>query len=139
MRVVRQAGRQTLQIVILSVLLHGCGQERPGYPQRQMPQGLMEDSTQLATGHALFIDKCASCHGKPSEGLSSRAVFFQPPAPDFTEAHFRNSDPAYLFWRIEVGKTVEPYLSSGSVMPSWRGLTDQEIWQLVAYLKTRAE
>jgi len=104
-----------------------------------MPQGLMEDSAQRAAGHALFRDKCASCHGKPSEGRSSRAAFFQPPAPDFTEAHFRGSSPAYLFWRIEVGKTVEPYLSSGSVMPAWRGLTDQEIWQLVAYLKTRSE
>jgi len=140
MRGARQAGRQTLQLIILSVLLLcGCGQERQGYPQRQMPQGMMQDSAQLAAGHALFGDKCAHCHGKPSEGRSSRAGFFQPPAPDFTEAHFSDSDPAYLFWRIEVGKTVEPYLSSGSVMPSWRGLTDQEIWQLVAYLKTRAE
>ncbi len=139
MRGARRAGRQMLQLIILSVLLCGCGQERQDYPQRQMPQGLMEDSAQLAAGHALFGDKCASCHGKPSEGRSSRAVFFQPPAPDFTEARFRDSDPAYLFWRIEAGKTVEPYLSSGSVMPAWRGLTDREIWQLVAYLKTRAD
>ena len=134
------SGYRALQFLILSVLLlYGCGEERPDYPRRQMPQGLMEDNVQLAAGHALFSDKCASCHGKPSEGLSSRAAFFQPPAPDFTEAYYRNSDPAYLFWRIEVGKTVEPYLSSGSVMPAWRGLTDQEIWQLVAYLKIRAE
>ena len=136
----RQAGLRALQLLILSgLLLYGCGEERPDYPQRQMPQGLIEDSVQLAAGHALFIDKCASCHGKLSEGLSSRAAFFQPPAPDFTEAHYRRMDPAYLFWRIEVGKTVEPYLSNGSVMPAWRGLTDQEIWQLVAYLKIRAE
>ena len=134
------SGYRALQFLILSVLLlSGCGEERPDYPRRQMPQGLMEDNAQLAAGHALFSDKCASCHGKPSEGLSSRAAFFQPSAPDFTEAYYRNSDPAYLFWRIEVGKTVEPYLSSGSVMPAWRGLTDQEIWQLVAYLKIRAE
>lgn len=139
MRAARQAGHRVLQILILSVLLCGCGEEQPDYPRRQMPKGLMEDSAQLAAGHALFNDKCASCHGKPSEGLSSRAAFFQPPAPDFTEVDYRNSDPAYLFWRIEVGKTVEPYLSSGSVMPAWRGLTDQEIWQLVAYLKIRAE
>ena len=44
--------------------------------------------------------------------------------------------PAYLFWRVEVGKTVEPYLARGSVMPAWRGLTDGESWQLVASLKT---
>ena len=42
------------------------------------------------------MSKCASCHGKPSEGRSSRATFFKPPAPDFTNAHYRNVDPAYL-------------------------------------------
>jgi mono/diheme cytochrome c family protein len=104
-----------------------------------MPEGLMEDKAQLHAGHDLFRDKCATCHGKPSEGRSGRAGFFNPPAPDFTEAHYQEIDPAYLFWRIEFGKTVEPYLSSGSVMPAWRGLTDREIWQLVAYLKARAE
>lgn len=136
----QQAGRKLVRAVVLAaLLLYGCGPEPPDYPKRQMPQGLMADSAQLAAGHVLFRDKCASCHGKPSEGRSSRAAFFQPPAPDFTAAHYREADAAYLFWRIEVGKTIEPYLSSGSVMPSWRGLTDQEIWQLVAYLQTRAE
>jgi len=123
----------------MALLTAGCSEHEAAYPHREMPSGLMEDAGQLRLGEELFMSKCASCHGKPSEGLSSRAAFFQPPAPNFTEVHYRGSDPAYLFWRIEVGKTVEPYLSSGSVMPSWRGLTDQEIWQLVAYLKKRAE
>jgi len=146
----RSAGREvsgaknllchTWKLTIMATLLfYGCGQQQVDYPKRQMPQGLLEDTTQLAAGHQLFRDKCASCHGKPSEGRSSRAAFFQPPAPDFSAQHYREADPAYLFWRIELGKTVEPYLSSGSVMPAWRGLTDQEIWQLVAYLKTRVE
>jgi mono/diheme cytochrome c family protein len=125
--------------IVAALLIYGCTPEQPDYPKRQMPEGLMEDTAQLAAGHELFRDKCASCHGKPSEGRSIRAAFFQPPAPDFTEAHYQEIDPAYLFWRIEFGKTVEPYLSSGSVMPAWRGLTDREIWQLVAYLKARTE
>ncbi len=125
--------------VVATLLVSGCSQQQPDYPWRQMPEGLMADREQLLAGQGLFRDKCATCHGKPSEGRSGRAGFFNPPAPDFTEAYYREADPAYLFWRIEVGKTVEPYLSSGSVMPAWRGLTDREIWQLVAYLKSRAE
>jgi len=87
----------------------------------------------------LFMSKCASCHGKPSEGRSERAAFFKPSAPDFTEAHYSDDSPAYLYWRIEVGKTVEPFLSQGSVMPAWGvHFSEEQTWQLVAYLNSRA-
>jgi len=136
-------GERTLSCILLWVLLgatalSGCDESPVAYPARSVPDSLMQDTVQIQTGRDLFMNKCASCHGKSREGRSDRAVFFDPPAPDFTSAQYQQTDPAYLFWRIEVGKTVEPYLSSGSVMPAWRGLTDEEIWQLVAYLKARA-
>jgi mono/diheme cytochrome c family protein len=140
MRYAKKTWRYFLWLaVVATLLIDGCSPEQPDYPRRQMPEGLMTDRQQRLAGHDLFGDKCATCHGKPSEGRSGRADFFSPRASDFSEAHYREIDPAYLFWRIEVGKTVEPYLSSGSVMPAWRGLTDREIWQLVAYLKSRSE
>jgi mono/diheme cytochrome c family protein len=121
------------------LLLCGCDQQRPDYPRRQMPKGLMEETAQLSAGHDLFRDKCASCHGKPSEGRSDRAAFFKPPAPDFTDAHYREVDPAFLYWRIETGKNVEPYRSQGSIMPAWGlHLSEEQIWQIVAYLQDRA-
>lgn len=126
-------------VLLVATALGGCDEKHVGYPARSMPAGLTQDAAQAQAGHDLFMSKCASCHGKPSEGRSGRAVFFDPPAPDFTNPGYRQADSAYLFWRIEVGKTVEPWLSSGSVMPAWRGLTDREIWQLVAYLKLRAQ
>jgi mono/diheme cytochrome c family protein len=125
-------------ILPLLLLLTACTEQRPDYPSRQLPAGVLTDTAQLAAGKTLFHDKCASCHGHADEGRSPRADFFQPPAPDFTEPAYRTLAPDYLFWRIETGKTVEPYLSRGSVMPAWRGLSDAEIWQLVAYLRTRA-
>lgn len=118
--------------------LTACGERQPAYPARQAPAEVLTDAAQIAAGKVLFREKCATCHGHPDEGRSPRADFFQPPAPDFATIAYRTADPAYLFWRIEVGKTVEPYLSRGSVMPSWRGLSDEQIWQLVAYLKSRA-
>jgi mono/diheme cytochrome c family protein len=124
--------------IVLFLTLVACGSQPVSYPVRTAPAGVLTDPMQIAAGQRLFQEKCASCHGHPDEGRSPRADFFQPVAPDFTVPDYRRADPAYLFWRIEVGKTVEPYLSQGSVMPSWRGLTDGEIWQLVAYLQARS-
>ena len=127
-----------IALFALFLTLAACGEQKPAYPPRQAPAGVLGDAAQIAAGKVLFREKCASCHGHADEGRSPRADFFQPPAPDFTSTVYRTADPAYLFWRIEVGKTVEPYLSQGSVMPAWRGLPDREIWQLVAYLQARA-
>jgi len=132
-------GIATVLLAFTLLIFPGCGERQINYPNRQMPPGLKEDVAQLRLGHELFMSKCASCHGKPSEGRSGRANFFRPPAPDFTDLHYRDMDPAYLYWRIEVGKTVEPYRSQGSVMPAWGvHFTEQQTWQIVAYLQSRA-
>jgi mono/diheme cytochrome c family protein len=126
-------------MLVLGLLLAACGEQQASYPARQAPAGMLSEAAAIAAGRTLFKDKCATCHGSPAEGRSVRADFFQPPAPDFQESRYRTSDPAYLYWRIELGKTVEPYAGQGSVMPAWGPtLGETEIWQLVAYLRTRA-
>ncbi len=126
-------------VLLIVFALCGCAEEIVDYPARTMPDGILKDKIQLTRGEALFMDKCASCHGKAAEGRSDRAVFFEPPAPDFTDAHYQRMDPAYLYWRIEVGKSIEPFRSQGSVMPAWgMHLTEQQLWQIVAYLQVRA-
>ena len=126
-------------VLLIVFFLCGCAEEIVDYPARTMPDGILTDKIELSRGEALFMDKCASCHGKPGEGRSDRAVFFEPPAPDFTDAHYQRMDPAYLYWRIEVGKSIEPFRSQGSVMPAWgMHLTEQQLWQIVAYLQVRA-
>jgi len=126
--------------LLLLLLLTACSERSVDYPPRAVPAGLLGDAAQIAAGKELFLSSCASCHGHPSEGRSERANFFQPPAPDFSEPRYRHSAPAYLYWRIATGKTVEPFLSAGSVMPAWGPhLSETQIWQLVAYLKSRSE
>ena len=135
------SGAKSLWYLVSALLLvfFGCGEDYIDYPSRQMPALMMKDTLQLQAGHDLFMSKCSSCHGKPSEGRSERAAFFNPPAPDFTNPHYLTVDPAYLYWRIEVGKTVEPYHSQGSVMPAWgMHFSEDQIWQIVAYLQARA-
>lgn len=131
-----------VRVVLLGMgllLTAGCGPQPAPYPAREAPPGFLSDPANRAAGAALFADKCASCHGSPDEGRSPRTDFFRPAAPDFSENRYREADPAYLFWRISEGKTVEPFLSRGSVMPAWgRHLDERQIWQLVAYLQVRA-
>ena len=129
----------TSTALLTFLLLTGCSESQLDYPARTMPSGMSGDAAQLDLGNRLFMDKCASCHGKPSEGRSDRAAFFEPAAPDFTDASLANLDPAYLYWRIETGKDVEPFRAQGSVMPAWGPyLSEQQIWQLVAYIQSRA-
>lgn len=126
------------RFVPLLLLLAACS-EQPTYPQRQVPPAFLENAAHRAAGAQLFREHCAICHGETGEGRSQRADFFQPPAADFRDPRYRTVDPAYLYWRIETGKTVEPYLSRGSVMPAWGPhFSEEQIWQLIAYLRTRA-
>ncbi len=132
--------RNLLAWATLSLLFTVACSDRPDYPRRPIPKDLLSDSGWRTAGQSLFAEKCSACHGKQGEGHSERAAFFDPPAPNFDEAIYREADPAYLYWRIANGKTVEPYLSLGSVMPAWgQHLSEEQIWQLVAYLKSRAE
>lgn len=124
---------------LVVLILTACSSELPDYPARTPPAGLLEDPAALTAGADLFRRNCASCHGRVEEGRSSRADFFQPPAPDFREERYRRLPVDYLYWRIATGKTAEPFASRGSVMPAWEAtLTEAEIWRLVAYLRSRS-
>ena len=130
------------RIVIISamvLLLAVCGEQKLDYPARQLPNDIAADQEGMLWAAETFRAKCAYCHGHESEGRGPRADFFEPPAPDFFERRYRSEDPAYLYWRIAEGKTVEPFLSRGSVMPAWGAhLSDRQIWLLTAFLQQRA-
>lgn len=132
--------RRFISALLLTMwIVAACSDPQPNYPSRQMPAELDQDIPGLAWAAETFLAKCAYCHGSENEGRGPRADFFEPPAPDFHESRYRSVDPAYLFWRIAEGKTVEPYLSSGSVMPAWgMHFSERQIWLLVTYLKQRA-
>jgi mono/diheme cytochrome c family protein len=125
-------------ILLVTVLLGGCQDPRAEYP-RQTPPADFGSARALQNGEELFLRLCASCHGHRAEGRSPRADFFSPAAPDFSASKYAAIDPAYLYWRIARGKTVEPYLSQGSVMPTWeQHFSPPQIWSLVAYLRSRS-
>lgn len=127
-----------LAIILLSSML-ACSEDSYEVPNRDVPKSLLNNEESIRSGEQLFFRLCRECHGTLVEGRNPRAERFVPPAPDFHERHYTQIDPAYLYWRIEEGKRVEPFRSRGSVMPSWKPhLTEKQIWSLVAYLIERS-
>ena len=77
------------------------------------------DPGALRAGRALYGNRCAECHGADAKGLNG---------PDLTVLWARDIRDERVFQTIRSGV-------SGSVMPS-SPAPDQEIWAMVAYLKS---
>ncbi len=126
-------------ICLLCAFLFSCQEPGEQAPEMSVPQLLLGQPEQQKAGRKLFFKHCRECHGTTAEGRNPRAVRFEPPAPDFLSHDYLQVAPGYLYWRIAKGKQVEPFRSRGSVMPAWEPhFTQQQIWQLVAYLRQRA-
>ena len=70
-------------------------------------------------GRALFANRCAECHGADARGFSG---------PDLTVLWAEGTSDGRVFQTIRSGV-------SGSIMPSFSA-SDQEIWAMVAYMKS---
>ncbi len=129
--------RKVIFFLFFPVIFAAC-QERPDYPKRTPPEGFLQEPGNQAVGKALFLQKCAWCHGSLEEGSNPRISDIYPHIATFRDPKYASMDPAYLYWRIDQGKQVEPYRSRGSIMPAWGPhFSEETIWQLVAYLRAR--
>ena len=94
----------------------------------------------LAAGERSYRGKsgsisCATCHGDKGDGKGKLAAQFDPPPRNFACAKTVNGIPdGQLFWIIRNG-------SPGTAMPPASAIgkfTDEELWQIVAYLRQLA-
>ena len=95
-----------------------------------LPPGFQSDT---AVGRALYVDRCASCHGTTGRGDGldkpiderGRAIDVR----DLTTGEFRGGiDRGELFKRIRCGVP-------GTPMPAQEGMDNEEMWQLVYYVQ----
>ena len=79
--------------------------------------------------HRLSDPTCEVCHGKKGEGNGKLAEQFDPRPRNFACAATIDGIPdGQLHWIIKNG-------SPGTAMPPFDYLSDEEIWQLVLYLR----
>lgn len=117
--------------IILSLLLpvtSGCSRSEPN-----PPQGLLASLQAQRAGAALFAADCAICHGERGDGRGLRHASMNPPPADLTLPPW--SQPA------SAGRTFSSIRGGvpGTAMAAWPMLSDQQLWQLVAYIETLGE
>jgi len=80
-------------------------------------------------GATVFKTNCVACHGKDGHGDGPASQTLEPPPANLVDLSKVAADD-FLFWKISIGV-------SGTAMPAWKGvLTDQQIWQVIAFIRT---
>jgi mono/diheme cytochrome c family protein len=82
-----------------------------------------------AAGAEVFRNNCELCHGPQGHGDGIAGQSLDPKPKNLADLQAIVGDD-YLFWRIYEGKP-------GTSMVAWKGfLTDDQIWQAVAFIRT---
>lgn len=121
--------------VMLTMALSGCREAVFPTP----PADALRSVDGIEIGTQLFVRNCGICHGATGRGDGPQAWSLDPRPSSFQQLTGRRGDPGYWFFRIKEGGHAEPLARRGSAMPAWGNhLSDEQIWQLVAYLTTLA-
>lgn len=128
----------SLCVLLAPQVARACPQPRetPSAPEAFLTRSnpLPPLPAHLKAGERLFNGRgsqhnCADCHGKAGDGKGPIASLFQTKPRDFTCATQMETLPdGQLFWAIRTGVT-------GTVMPPSPKLSDEQIWQLVLYIR----
>ena len=80
-------------------------------------------------GAEVFRTNCETCHGPQGHGDGPAGQSLEPKPGNLAAVQTKAGDD-YLFWRIHDGKP-------GTSMVAWKGiLSDEQIWQTVAFIRT---
>lgn len=97
-------------------------------PFRDTTNPFAGDADAVAAGETIW-GQCAGCHGTSGEGSGPP---INGPAFDGDTSSYADD---YLFWRIRTGGATGP---DGSLMPAYpeSQLSDDEVWQVITYLRS---
>jgi mono/diheme cytochrome c family protein len=87
-----------------------------------------DDARQLSSGRQVYLDSCMRCHGDRGLGDGPDAASLYKPPADLAE-HVPHHSDEHLAELVRGGR---------SPMPGFRGLSDQQLEDLLAYLLTLA-
>jgi mono/diheme cytochrome c family protein len=102
-----------------------------------------KNAAQVALGEKIYNQQCANCHGKQLEGQPNwrkRADNGKLPAPPHDDTGHTWHHPDQTLFEIAKYGMAPPHAPEGyqSDMPAYeKRLTDEEIWAVLAYIKSR--
>ena len=100
----------------------------------QMENPLRASNDNVKAGEKLYFETakplaCVQCHGKNGDGRGPLGAALVPPPRDFSCGEMMQAIPdGQLFWVIKNG-------SPGTGMMATAGISDEEIWQMIHYLR----
>jgi len=123
-------------LLLSAVLLAACGGGQSAEPTAlaTVPAEYAGKTNPLGAdaataGADVFNTNCASCHGPQGHGDGPAGAALDPAPKNLAELQTTAGDD-YLYWRIATGK-------EGTSMVAWLGvLTEEQIWQAVAFIRT---
>ena len=126
-------------VIFATLLLSACGASTSNGPREIgtlefVPGEYASKTNPLGTdasmdGATVFKTNCETCHGLQGHGDGPIGEALDPKPQNLAALQTVASDD-YLFWRISEGKP-------GTSMPPWKSILDEEqIWQLIAFIRT---
>ena len=122
----------------MSVALSACSAEEANtsatdYTQIEVPLERLSSDEARERGRSLFQRKCALCHGERADGNGARSKGLSRKPANFTSPDWRaNTTPRSVFEVLSEGKR-------GTSMPAWPTLSDDQKWDVIAYVLSVAE
>lgn len=120
--------------------LAACSRAPSGFDDPRADPG---DAARVALGERVYAQNCASCHGAKLEGQpnwQSRRANGRLPAPPHDDSGHTWHHADSLNFKVTKNGVVPPYAPQGyeSDMPAFGGrLSDDEIWAVLAFIKSR--
>jgi mono/diheme cytochrome c family protein len=128
-------------LVLSAVLLAACGGSAAPTVVRQDPPAdyagktnpFAGDQAAIDAGKTLFTQNCESCHGPKGLGDGPAGAALDPHPGNLQNAS-KDASEAYMNWVVNEGGAAAGRSPS---MASYKGVLSQdEIWQILAYVKT---
>jgi mono/diheme cytochrome c family protein len=125
-------GKYKQSIIILTFLLSGLVLIATAqFPPWDVPAEANEvenpveaDKKSLEEGKAFYEMNCQACHG--ASGLGDGVI----PSGNMTSKEFTDQTDGALFWKLQEGR---------GQMPSFSAADDEELWNVINYIRTFAE
>jgi mono/diheme cytochrome c family protein len=96
---------------------------------KKLKNPLTPTDAALASGRAVYLDKCAECHGEAGKGDGPQARMYDPTPGNLTDTqHMSTLTDGGLFYQISEGHRPMPAFK--------KRLSEEQRWQLVLFVRS---